>query len=246
MTIDSQNKKLKQLDQIKDDLLSMVSHELRSPLSAIEGLMGLVLAECGSLGESVARRLQQIRGANQRMIYLINDLIDGAMIRRGELRMNLAPLDIHAAVERIMPGLKMHAHYVCISDKVSITNEIGRQVPKVHADEQRIQQVMINLVTNAMKFTRQGSILLVSELKDGFLQVSVKDTGIGIADEDRTRIFNMFAQVNPAKNEPYRGVGLGLSIASKIIEAHGGRMYVDSTLDKGSTFTFTLPLAELK
>lgn len=243
VTIDNQKRSLMQLDRIKDDLLSVVSHELRSPVSAVEGLLDLILnVEKHELSEASLARLNMMRAANSRMGSLVDDLIDEAMIKRNQFRMNFTPVNIFSLVDKLLPSMKLQCSYAGKKDKVSIVNHISSESPVVVVDEKRVQQVIANLVNNALKFTHEGSIALTSEVSKDEIKISVTDTGIGIAKENLVNIFDMFSQVNNPRSGFSEGVGLGLSIVKKIVEAHGGHISVQSTLGEGSSFTFALPL----
>lgn len=244
--LEKQNRQLSQLDRIKDDLLSVVSHELRSPVSGIEGLADLLLMDSDSMNDGQTERVQLIKCASHRIKYLVNDLIDEAMIRRNDFRMNIQAEDISQIVEDIMPSLYMQAQYVSKEGRVVLENCVPEGLPQVLADSKRIQQVVVNLVVNALKFTQAGEVVLSAEVDQQNISVHVKDTGYGIEEHDLEEIFTAFTQVKTTSDQPYEGIGLGLSITKKIVDAHNGRIYVDSKPGQGSCFTFTLPLAGVK
>lgn len=243
--IRNKNNELLQHDIVKDNLLSMVSHELRNPLSAVEGLANIVLEDLktGShLASHNVNKLILMEGGIQRMKLLINDLMDSVMIRRNELRMSFSFTNIHDIVREVMPGIEAQSKYIGLDSSVEIKNYLSEGLPDVYADKERIQQVVVNLISNALKFTDSGSITLYSDIKDNYMYISVEDTGCGIEQEDINTIFEMFTQAKSTRSKSCEGVGLGLSIVSKIIDMHSGEVTISSTVSVGSRFTFSLPL----
>ncbi|MBX2807999.1 MAG: hybrid sensor histidine kinase/response regulator [Cellvibrionaceae bacterium] len=241
-TISTQNNQLKQLSRVKDDLLSVVSHELRNPLSASKGLVKLLLANPENINSKVLENLRLIDTCNQRMDLLVSDLIDSAMIKRNDFRLSFSDADIHAVVEDIMPNLHILASFTKKDNDVAIINETPKGLPTIHIDKARIQQAITNLVNNALKFTERGTVTINAEKSAESIRLSVSDTGTGIAKEDVRHIFTMFSQVESNKHLSPEGLGLGLTISKKIIEGHGGNISVSSTLGEGSTFTLNIPL----
>lgn len=239
--IEAQKKELLELNSVKDHILSVVSHELRSPINGIAGLISMILDEPEHLTPDLCQKLSLVQGSNERMLYLIKDLMDETMRREKKFRMDMAVANLYDIVESVQPSLELQIAYHAMDKDISLVNNIRRELPNVYVDANRIQQVIVNLVNNAIKYTKSGSITLSGEVRDNFLCVSVSDTGIGIAQENLAKIFDAFSQITPTQH--YDGIGLGLSITNKIIDMHHGHLQVESELDKGSTFTFTLPLA---
>lgn len=243
--IRDKNNELLQHDIIKDNLLSIVSHELRNPLSAVEGLASVILEDLKGtphIDPYNIDKLVLMEGGIQRMKLLINDLMDSAMIRRNDLRMNFSYTSISQLVAQVMPGIEAQSKYLGRTGNVKIYNRLDDDLPRIYADKERIQQVIVNLVSNALKFTKAGSIVLSGAVKNDYICISVEDTGCGIAEKDIDSIFEMFTQAESTRSTSYEGIGLGLSIVSKIIDMHSGKVSISSQLGVGSCFTFSLPL----
>jgi signal transduction histidine kinase len=234
--------KLKELDQLKDDFVSSVSHELRSPLSAISGYVELLTSK--PLEQIVPEKRQKafniIQESTSRLTQFINDILDVAKLKSGRVEIRKSPFNIKHASEEIF-GL-----FAPLFDKKKIQSfvYIDASVPVIPADEEKLKQVITNLVSNALKFTPEGGAISISVQDDGEkLIASVSDTGIGIPKEYLGTIFERFKQV-PGTREKIggpKGTGLGLAIAKGVVEAHGGKIWAESEPGKGSTFRFTLP-----
>ncbi len=240
-TIAMQNEELAKLNQIKDDFMTTVSHELTSPLKASNGILSLLAQTHNELSPQSLKYMQLLEGCNQQMEYLIKDLIDTTMIRRNKFRMSFSDQSLYSLTEEIMPNLMILSRYLYKQDSISVENLVDNDLPLVSLDKARIQQVIINLVTNALKFTKAGSVKITSSHEQGTVSISVVDTGIGIASKDLLRIFDAFCQSDVNNNLSIKGMGLGLFISNKIIKSHHGKIVARSDLGTGSEFTFTLP-----
>lgn len=234
--------KLKELDQLKDDFVSSVSHELRSPLSAISGYVELLRGKpFNQIPEDKGEKaLTIIQENTQRLARFINDILDLAKLKAGHVEINRKPLFIASIAEEIF-GL-----FQPLFEKKSIAGslDVPDTIPIIPGDEEKIRQVMTNLVSNALKFTPPGGkIRIVARNQTDFIQVSVHDTGIGIPEEAKDTIFERFRQVKRTTEtgSSQKGTGLGLAIAKGNVEAHGGRIWVESDLGKGTTIHFTIP-----
>jgi signal transduction histidine kinase len=243
VTISKQNNTLRQLDKVKDNFLSFVSHELRSPLRASRGLINL-LSEDYASNKELQSELLLIESCNQRMDLLIGDLIDSAMIRNDEFRMNFSMHDMNEVVSTIMPNLNMLGKYLNKDDAVDIINDIPKHLPQIEVDASRIQQVIINLVNNALKNTTTGSIKISAEKTQTGIAISITDTGCGMAEEDISNIFEMFTQGQKPITDNQEGLGLGLAIAKKIIDSHNGSLIGKNNETHGCTFSFFLPFRQ--
>ena len=178
-----------------------------------------------------------LRNANH-LIYLIDDVMTIAKIDQKRLEYNMAEEDLVSLISDIGSDMEMQA----TEKNLYITVQLQKQLPKVYVDRNRIQQAVSDLLNNAIKFTDAGGITITAEQKDDFIQVAVKDTGMGIPPEELGKLFLRFSQIHRSKNPKHKGTGLGLSIVKSIIEMHGGRTWAESEgLNKGSTFYFTLP-----
>ena len=235
---------MREIDRLKSQFLANMSHELRTPLNSIIGFSRVIIKGIdGPVTELQQQDLTAIYNSGQHLLGLINDVLDLSKIEAGKMELafdevNIA--DITSSVLSTMSGL--------IKDKpIQMKRIIEPNLPTARADAIRIRQVMINLLSNASKFTDEGDILVEVGLKAGLtgrneLRVSVTDTGPGIAKQDQTKLFQAFSQVDDSPTRKTGGTGLGLSICQHIINMHGGRIWVESDLGKGSTFHFTLPL----
>jgi signal transduction histidine kinase len=222
----------------KSEFLASMSHELRTPLNAIIGF-SQVLRE-GMVGEVSAKQaeyLDDILSSGNHLLSLINDVLDLSKVEAGQMELDVAPFSLHDALERGVVMVRERA----FENDVRITLAPSQDVDLVAGDERRIRQVIFNLLSNAVKFTPSGgSVDVWAARVNGEVRVSVADSGPGIATEDLRRIFEEFQQTE-AGIEQREGTGLGLALSKRLVELHGGRIWVDSEVGKGSTFVFTLP-----
>ena len=236
------NERLKEVDELKDQFLANTSHELRTPLSGIIGLAdSLRDGIAGKQSTKAIDILNMITASGKRLSNLINDILDFSKLKNNELKLEIRPVDVNSAVDVVITIL----HPLIKGKDVRLLNDIPHDVPLVSADENRLQQILINLIGNAIKFTDEGSIIVSSEPKENVLAITVSDTGIGIPKNKQTTIFQSFKQVDMSASREYSGTGIGLAITKQLVELHGGTIYVDSEIDKGSRFTFTIPLSEV-
>ncbi len=248
-------------DRLKGQFLAAVSHELRTPLNAIIGFSTVMLDEIDGPVTPLQREDLKIINRNGRfLLHLIDELLDLARIEAGKIDLERAPLDVRALIVEVSETVQGLLH----NRQIALNLSLPERLPYAYADAGRVRQVLLNLLSNAVKFTRQGSVTVSARcvampaghvesagshaviVRNGqrlhpYIAVSVRDTGIGMAREDLTRIFEAFHQVRSA--DRLRGSGLGLAICRRLIEAHGGRIWAESELGKGSIFTFTLPCA---
>ena len=231
-------KELETTSQHKSDFLANMSHALRTPLNAIIGF-SQVLREgmFGEVNEKQAEYLDDILSSGNHLLSLINDVLDLSKVEAGQVELELAPFSLQEALERGVVMVRERA----MKHGVEIRLESSPEVKLVAGDERRIRQVIFNLLSNAVKFTPAGGAVDVGAVRvNGEVRVSVADTGPGIAPEDQERIFEEFHQTE-AGIEQREGTGLGLALSKRLVELHGGRIWVDSELGKGCTFVFTLP-----
>jgi signal transduction histidine kinase/CheY-like chemotaxis protein len=237
------NRKLHELDKLKSNFLSVATHELRTPLSVILGYNAM-LAESlqDRLDDSERQTLTESIAACKRLIRMVNSMLDISQIESGKMKMEFAPTDLRRLVNGVAALFQQEAR----RRRLQLSVELPSRSPRVEMDAERIEQVLINLVGNAMKFTpAEGRIqLCVRPLPEAHqVEICVHDTGVGIAPEDQMRIFDEFAQVRRAHATGTEdGSGLGLAIAKRIVEAHHGQLKVSSSPGQGSTFSFTLPV----
>jgi signal transduction histidine kinase len=236
------NSRLSELDRMKDAFLSLITHELRTPLTVISGLAEML--ETGVYGQLTAEqteRIEQISEQAARLRQLVNDLLDLSKMEAGMMRLWREPLDPRALAEAVAAQLATVAERA----GVVLDNQVSHQLPEVDCDGQRIEQVLENLIGNALKFTPAGGRVMISaETQASEVIFCVSDTGCGIAEQERERIFDKFVQVHPRKDDRTKGTGLGLAIVKHLVELHGGRVLVESAMGRGSRFYFSLPQAK--
>jgi signal transduction histidine kinase len=231
-------RELEEASQHKSEFLANMSHELRTPLNAIIGF-SQVLGEgmFGDVNEKQAEYLDDILSSGHHLLSLINDVLDLSKVEAGQVELEVAPFSLRDALDRGVVMVRERA----TKDGVQVALAADPEVDVVEGDERRIRQVIFNLLSNAVKFTPAGGVVDVSAAQvDGEVRVSVADTGPGLAPDDHERIFEEFRQTE-AGIEQREGTGLGLALSKRLVELHGGRIWVDSELGKGSTFVFTLP-----
>jgi signal transduction histidine kinase len=240
---------LQKLDKLKSSFLANVSHELRTPMTAITGYTDLLLDQVdGPINDEQEKSLKKVATHSRQLIQLINNILDVSKMESGE-KIQLQPkeIDLTLLVESVVATFKP----IIKQKSLNLTVNMYENLSHIYADDDRIQQVMINLLSNAVKFTDKGSITIdvnpstkwiIQGEKPLFAEICITDTGIGIKEEDINIIFDKFTQVDSFLNRQYEGTGLGLNIAKKMVEIHGGEIWVTSKYGEGSTFCFTIPL----
>lgn len=228
---------LRRLENVRRDFVANVSHELRTPVATIKGYAETLLD--GALGDKKHARefMQIIHADSERLAKLVNDLLDLSKMESGKIKLNLANFSLKETVDRMIDLLKNQLK----DNSVTISNEIDEKL-MISADETKISQVLLNLMENAIKYNKLcGQVTVSVSAKGGFYEVKIADKGIGIPEEDLPRIFERFYRVDKAHSRQLGGTGLGLSIVKHIVQIHGGDVFVESKLNEGSTFSFTLP-----
>ncbi len=243
----------KEIDRMKTDFISTVSHELRTPLTSVVGFAKIihkkltdkvipVLTELDKKTRKtlaqVVENIQIIVSEGERLTALINDVLDIAKIEAGKIEWHFQPAAAKELIERAAAATSSLRE----TARLALNLEISPDIPIIEVDQDRILQVLINLISNAIKFTPTGSITLKALATQSEVVFSVIDTGVGIAPEDREKVFEKFKQVGDLMTDKPKGTGLGLAICKQIIEHHGGRIWVESELGKGSNFSFTIPI----
>jgi signal transduction histidine kinase len=230
--------------QHKSQFVANMSHELRTPLAAILGYAELMQEGFYEpLGQKCLDALARICSNGRHLLGLINTVLDIAKIESGQFTLNMAEYAIESVVETVRSATESLAQ----NKKLALKTEVAKSLPVGLGDEQRLTQVLLNLVGNAIKFTDTGEVRVTAKAVNGHFNISVTDTGPGIPAEHQTRIFDQFHQVDSSNTKAKGGTGLGLAIAKQIVEMHGGRIWVQSKLGKGSTFQMELPTrAEFK
>jgi len=237
--LEAANRELAAASQHKSEFLANMSHELRTPLNAIIGFSEVLSEKMfGELNEKQEEYSKDIHASGQHLLSLINDILDLSKIEAGRMELELTEFDLPTAIENALTLVRERAGRRSIALQTNIDNRVGQ----IQADERKVRQVVLNLLSNAIKFTPEGGrIDLGAVPKDGFVEVFVSDTGIGIASEDQEKVFEEFRQVGAAAKK-VEGTGLGLTLCRKFVELHGGKIWVNSQVGVGSTFTFTIPV----
>jgi signal transduction histidine kinase len=237
--IEDKSRQLETASRHKSEFLANMSHELRTPLNAIIGFSE-VLAErlFGEVNDKQAEYLADILQSGRHLLSLINDILDLSKIEAGRMELEPTDFDLPGAIDNTLTLVRERAQ----RRDIALARDIGDGLGRIRADERKVKQVLLNLLSNALKFTPEGGRIEVrAAVHDGVAQVSVTDNGVGIAPEDQAAVFEEFRQVGSASKK-VEGTGLGLAISRKFIELHGGRIWVTSRVGAGSTFAFTLPL----
>ena len=239
LEIEDKSRQLEIASQHKSEFLANMSHELRTPLNAIIGFSEVLTDRMfGELNEKQEEYLKDIYASGNHLLSLINDILDLSKIEAGRMELELTDFDLPTALDNALTLVRERAGRRSIALQSAVDPRLGQ----VRADERKVRQVVLNLLSNAIKFTPEGGRIDVGAVpKDGFVEVSVSDTGVGIAPDDQEKVFEEFRQVGTAEKKA-EGTGLGLTLCRKFIELHGGRIWVQSQVGVGSTFTFTIPV----
>jgi signal transduction histidine kinase len=238
--VEVKSRELETASRHKSEFLANMSHELRTPLNAIIGFSE-VLAErmFGDVNDKQAEYLADILESGRHLLSLINDILDLSKIEAGRMELERTTFHLPNAIENALTLVRERAQ----RHGITLGRTVDERLGMIDADERKVKQVLLNLLSNALKFTPEGGRIDVrAAARDDAVEISVTDTGVGIAPEDQATVFEEFRQVGSAAKK-VEGTGLGLAISRKFIELHGGRIWVESQVDKGSTFAFTLPLS---
>ena len=233
------NLQLERANRLKSEFLASVSHELRTPMNAIIGYTKLMLD--GLDGELTAQQstdLFRVAQAADNLLGLINGLLDLAKIEAGKMELNVEEVSMNEVTEEALELVRPHAD----EKGLEVRSLIPSALPNVWGDRARVRQVLANMLANAVKFTERGSVSVSASSAEGWVTISVTDTGVGITPEAQAYVFDEFRQADSSTTRRYGGTGLGLAISKRLITLHGGRIWVDSEVGKGSTFHFTLPI----
>ena len=237
--IEDKSHQLEVVSQHKSEFLANMSHELRTPLNAIIGFSE-VLSErmFGELNEKQDEYLKDIHASGQHLLSLINDILDLSKIEAGRMELEVSDFDLPTALDNALTLVRERAGRRGVALDMNVDERLGQ----IRGDERKVRQVVLNLLSNAIKFTPEGGrIEVLAAPTDGLVEVSVSDTGVGVAPEDQEAVFEEFRQVGTA-DKKVEGTGLGLTLCRKFVELHGGKIWVKSQVGQGSTFTFTLPV----
>jgi signal transduction histidine kinase len=237
--IEEKGRQLEVASRHKSQFLANMSHELRTPLNAILGYSELILDNIyGEPSERMRGVLERVQSNGRHLLGLINAVLDLSKIEAGQLTLSINDYSLKEVVQSVFVAVESLA----TAKRLALKVDVPAALPTGRGDEQRIVQVLLNLVGNAIKFTEAGEVAIAASVENGAFTVAVRDTGPGIADADQTRIFEEFQQVDNSSTRSKGGTGLGLAISKRIIEMHGGRIWVESKQGQGSTFSFSLPI----
>lgn len=226
-------------NQHKSEFLANMSHELRTPLNAVIGFSQMLKRQVfGDLNEKQLEYVDDIHSSGSHLLSLINDILDLSKVEAGRMELQISQFDLHDSILSAISLFKEKAS----KHGIKISTEIDENINSVSADERKIKQIVLNLVSNAMKFTpEEGKVSVTASKEDGLIRVSVSDSGVGISVEDQSVIFEEFHQGSSEHAKKKEGTGLGLALSKKFVEMHGGKIWVQSELGKGTTFTFIFP-----
>jgi signal transduction histidine kinase len=238
--IETKSRELEVANQHKDEFLASMSHELRTPLNAIIGFSEVMLERLfGEVNAKQEEYLHDILSSGRHLLSLINDILDLAKIEAGRMELEPAEFDLPQAIDNALVLVRERA----LRRGITLEQSIDPRLGEIKGDERKIKQVLLNLLSNAVKFTPEGGRIDVRAVRaDGAAEISVADTGVGIAPEDHATVFEEFRQVGSDYARKHEGTGLGLALARKFVELHGGTIRVESQVGQGSTFTFTIPV----
>jgi len=241
------NQELKKIDEMKSEFVSVASHELRTPLSAIKNAVQLMLqGRTGAINENQAKFLSMAERNINRLTGILNSLLDLSKIESGKIELKFEELDLKSSIEFILSSLKPQAD----GKSIRLHMEIPERLPSVYGDREKVEQILTNLLGNAIKFTPEEGEISVSvkplenEGSLDMVAISVRDSGIGIPEDQLDRVFEKFHQVEDSLRRSITGTGLGLAITKGLVESHHGRIWAESEIGKGSAFTFTLPVSK--
>lgn len=236
------NEDLKKADKLKDEFLANTSHELRTPLNGITGLAESLLdGAAGRLNSDQAKNLEMILSSSKRLTNLVNDILDYSKLQNKDLSLSIKAVDLYSSVEIVVRVLKSLTYL----KPIQLINKVDPTLPLVKADEGRLEQILHNLIGNALKFTEKGEVSITSEIKNSDIIISVNDTGIGIGNDKFDEIFKSFHQADGSIERIYGGTGLGLTITKQLVELHKGKIWLSSTPGEGSSFSFSLSQSKL-
>jgi len=240
--IQDKGRQLEVANQHKSEFLANMSHELRTPLNAVIGFSEVLQqGMVGELNDKQGEYINYIHTSGSHLLSLINDILDLSKVEAGRMELDLTQFSVPMAIDDALTLVKERA----TRHGLSLESTFDEAVAEIHADERKFKQVMLNLLSNAVKFTPEGGrITITARAMSDTVEVSVTDTGIGIAPEDCEAVFEEFRQVGTHSEGKAQGTGLGLALTKKFIELHGGKIWLTSAVGKGSTFSFTLPIVQ--
>ncbi|MEO0933930.1 MAG: ATP-binding protein, partial [Cyanobacteria bacterium J06641_2] len=237
--LEEKNEELERLDKLKDEFLANTSHELRTPLNGMIGIAESVIdGATGEITPLQQKNLSMIAGSGHRLLELVNDILDFAKLKNQGLELQQKPVGIYSLVDVVLTFSQS-----LVGDKnLKLINSVPDNLPLAHADEHRLEQILFNIIGNSIKFTESGKVEVSAKEDQDKLTITISDTGIGIPPEKHEKIFESFEQADGSTAREYGGTGLGLAVTKQLVELHGGQIWVESEVGKGSNFSFTLPI----
>lgn len=241
--LQQKNQELERLNQLKDEFLANTSHELRTPLNGIIGIAESIMeGAAGQITEPQEKQLSLIVSSGIRLANLVNDILDFSKLKHQNMQLQIKPVGMREITDIVITT----SQPLVGKKDIQLLNQIDASLPSAAADENRVQQILQNLIGNAIKFTEQGQIEITAKVNENqqppMLEISVADSGVGIPPEKQQRIFNYFEQGDGSTSREYGGTGLGLAIAKQLVELHNGTIWLESTPNVGTKFTFSLPI----
>jgi len=241
--LNSANEKLRELAEMKEEFLALTTHDLRSPLTVISGVISFFTSgRLGELSPEQKNMVSMMERNTHNLIELVNDLLDASKLESGTMRLDPAALDLRDLIGELRAAVLLS---LANEKEIELVETFPDDLPLVEADRPKLRRILLNLLSNALKFTGKGGRVEVrAEQFDGQIRVSVSDTGVGIAPEDVVRLFDKYEQTRNRATRGEKGTGLGLFITKQLVELHGSQIKVESEAGKGSTFSFTLPVTK--
>jgi signal transduction histidine kinase len=236
------NSKLRELAEMKEEFLALTTHDLRSPLTVISGVISFFTSgRLGELSPEQKNMVSMMERNTQNLIELVNDLLDASKLESGTMRLDLASIDLREVIKELRDTMLLP---LAKEKGIELVEAIADDLPNIEADRPKLRRILLNLLSNALKFTQKGGrVEILAEAQgDGLVSISVSDTGVGIAPEDVERLFDKYEQTRSRATRGEKGTGLGLYITKQLVELHGSQISVNSELGRGSTFSFTLPV----
>jgi signal transduction histidine kinase len=236
------NAKLREMSAMKEEFLALTTHDLRSPLTVISGVINFFSSgRLGDLTSEQKNMVEMMERNTQNLIELVNDLLDASKLESGTMRLDLASIELRGLVEELRKQMLPLAR----EKEIALEEHLPDDLPLLKADRAKLRRVLVNLISNALKFTPRGGRVGLRARPEagGWVRVAVTDNGVGIAPDDLSDIFDKYAQARSRATRSEKGTGLGLYITRQLVELHGGRIEVQSEVGRGSTFSFTIPTA---
>jgi two-component system sensor histidine kinase ChiS len=239
------NSKLRELAEMKEEFLALTTHDLRSPLTVISGVISFFTSgRLGELSPEQKNMVTMMERNTQNLIELVNDLLDASKLESGTMRLDVTSLNLRDVVDELRETMLLP---LAREKEIKLVETFPENLPLVKADRPKLRRILLNLLSNALKFTAKGGRVEVradAEGEDGRIRISVSDTGVGIAPDDVDRLFDKYEQTRSRATRGEKGTGLGLYITKQLVELHGSHITVESELGKGSTFSFTLQIKQ--